>query len=154
MFFGTFKSNTSAMGIDIPQHFRYPEGFEITPYALPCITLNRNLTLVQQAAGEKYGLHMIMYSEDFNLSNSYLPDDPITDVRNGIYAVLHDPRQLVPMGDGIVLPPGYHTHISVTKNLLKKLPHPYPSNCTSERSNRNSIYFLEKIPNNIIFTHV
>ena len=140
MFFGTFKSITSAMGIDMPQYFRFPKGFEITPYGLPCVTLNRNLTLVQQAAGEKYGLHMIMYSQDFNLSNDVFADYPITDSRNGIYAVLHGPKQLVPMGDGIVLPPGYHTHISVTRNIIKRLPHPYPSKCKHEQSSSNSIY--------------
>ena len=29
---------------------------------------------------------------------------------------------------------------SVTKNITKKLPHPYPSNCTNDWSNRDSIY--------------
>ena len=140
MFFGTSNSNTSAMGTDIPQYFRFPKGFEITPYALPCVTLNRNLALVQQAAGEKYGLHMIMYSEDTKLFNSFQTDNPLADFRNGIYAVLHDPKQLVPMGNEIILPPGYHTHISITRNIVKRLPHPYPSKCTHEQSNPNSIF--------------
>ena len=140
MFFGTFNSRTSAMGTEYPQYFQFPKGFEITPYTKPCVTLNRNLTLVQQAEGEEYGLHMIMYNEDYRAPHIVSTDEPLIDERNGIYALIHDPKQVVPMGDGNVLLPGYHTHISVTKNIIKRLPHPYPSNCTNDRSDRDSIY--------------
>ena len=140
MFIGTLKLRTLAMGTNIPQYFRFPEGFQIAPYAQPCVTLNRNSSLVQQAAGEKYGLHMIMYNEDYNSSYALSRGGLLTDNRIGVYAIIHDRKQLVPMGDGIVIPPGYHTHISVTKNVFKRLPHPYPSKCKNGWSDRDSIY--------------
>ena len=140
MFIGTFKSKTSGMGSEIPQYFQFPTGFEITPHTLPCITLNRNLTLVQQSEGEKYGLHMIMYNEYYNVPFSSYSDEPLRDSRNGILVMMHDQRQLVPIGDGIVIPPGYHTRISVSRNVLKRLPDPYPSKCTNDWSSPGSIY--------------
>ena len=140
MFIGTLKLYTSAMGTNVPQYFRFPQGFQIAPYVQSCVTLNKDSSLVQQAAGENYGLHMIMYNEDHNSSYSFSTGELLTDSRIGVYAIIHDPRQVVPMGDGIVIPPGYHTHITVTKNVFKRLPHPYPSNCAHDWSNRDSIY--------------
>ena len=140
MFIGTFKSKTSGMGTEIPSYFRFPKGFEITPHVLPCLTLNRNSTLVQYAEGEKHGLHMIMYNQYYNTSFSFSSDEPLRDSRNGIIVMMHDQKQLVPIGDGIVIPPGYHTHISVSKNVFKRLPHPYQSKCTNDWKNRRSIY--------------
>ena len=140
MFFGTTESNASAMGAESLKYFRFPQGFEITPNKEPCITLNRNSALVQQAEGEKYGLHMILYNEGGAALHDVSANEPLTDNREGIYAMLHDPKQVVPMGDRIVIPPGYHTHISITKNVFKRLPHPYPSKCKNNRSNRDSIY--------------
>ena len=139
-FIGKVKSKTTAMLSDTPQYFRFPTGFEIAPNKLPCITLNRNSTLVQQAVSEKYGLHMILYYEAGTMSQLYSPVEPLTDGRNGIYATIHDSKQVVTIGDGTVLPPGYHTHISITKNVIKRLQHPYSSNCTNNWSNRDSIY--------------
>ena len=140
IFIGTFKSKTSAMKIETPQYFRFPKGFEIAPYSKPCVTLNRNLALVQENEGEKYGLHMIMYNEGYNLPYRVSTDRPLSDDRNGIYAVMHDPKQVVPIGDEISILPGYHTHISVTKNIVKRLPDPYPSKCTNDWSKRDSVY--------------
>ena len=140
MFMGTFKSKTSAMGTEIPQYFRFPEGFEITPYKLPCITLNRNSTLVQEAEGERYGLHIILYNEFHNISLTFPSDEPLKASQNGIYVFVHDQKQLVPIGDGIVVPSGYHTHISVTRTVFKRLPYPYPSKCVSDSSNHHRIY--------------
>ena len=140
MFMGTFKSKTSAMGAEIPQYFRFPKGFEITPYKLPCINLNRNSTLVQKAEGEKYGLHIIMYNEFHNTPPASRSDEPLKENRNGIHIFVHDQKQLVPIGDGIIVPSGYHTHISVTKTIFKRLPHPYPSKCEKDWSDQNSIY--------------
>ena len=140
MFIGTLNAKTSGMNSETPQYFRFPTGFEITPNRLPCITLNRNLTLVQKAASEKFGLHMILYNEPGAMSQTYLPNEPLTDSRSGIYAMIHDPKQIVTMGDGIAMPPGYHTHISVKKNAVKRLPYPYPSKCTNNWSSHDSIY--------------
>ena len=140
MFIGNFNAKTSGMNAETPQYFRFPTGFQITPSVQPCITLNRNATLVQQFRGEKYGLHMIMYNEGDVKSKHYSPNEPLTDSRDGIYATLHDPQQILPLGDGIVVPSGYHTHISVTKNVVKRLQHPYSSNCTNDWANRESIF--------------
>ena len=140
MFIGALNAKTSGMNAETPQYFRFPTGFGITPNSLPCITLNRNLTLVQQIAGEKYGLHMIMYDQGDAQSYPYSPNVPLTDRREGIYATVHDPKQVIPMGGEIVIPSGYHTHISLKKNIVKRLPYPYPSNCKNDWSNRGSIY--------------
>ena len=140
MFIGTLNAKTSGMNAEVPEYFQFPTGFEIIPNIQPCITLNRNATLVQQIAGKKYGLHMIMYNQGVNKSESYSPYEPLMDIREGIYATIHDPQQIVPMGDGIIVPSGYHTHISVTKNVIKRLHNPYSSNCTNDWSNRASIF--------------
>ena len=140
MFIGTFNAKTSGMNAETPQYFRFPAGFEITPNTQLCTTLNRNATLVQQIAGEKYGLHMIMYNQGDALSQPLSPNEPLTDRREGIYASIHDPKQAIPMGGEIVIPYGYHTHISLTKNTVKRLPYPYPSNCKNDLSSRDSIY--------------
>ena len=140
MFIGTFESKTSAMKVEMPHYFRFPNGFELTPNKDPCITLNRNSTLVQYAIGEKYGLHMILFNYPLEENHFYSTKDPLTDRRNGIYVMLHDPKMIAPMGDGIVIPPGFHTHISVTKKVFKRLPYPYPSNCANGLSDLDSIY--------------
>ena len=140
VFIVNFKSKTSAMNLDNPQYLQFPKGFEITPFIHPCVTLNRNSTLIQHEEGEKNGLHMIMYNEGYNLKHRVSTDEPLTDKQNGIYAVIHDPKQIVPFDNRIVIPPGYHTQISVTKNVVKRLPHPYPSKCTNDWSNSDSIY--------------
>ena len=140
MFIGSFESKTIAMNLDMPQYIRYPEGFEVSPNIQPCVTLNRNSTLVQKAAGERYGLHMILYNFPFGVESSTPAHDPLIDERNGIYVMLHDPKQTIAMGDGIIIPPGFHTHISITKNTIKRLPYPYSSNCKNADSNLGSIY--------------
>ena len=140
MFIGKVNSKTAAMGTEIPGYIRFPTGFDITPNKEPCFTLNRNATLVQQTAGEKYGLHMIMYNEYFNITENSTPEEFLIDPRNGMYAMVHDPKQIVPMAGGVLIPPGYHTHIFLKKNLIKRLPQPYPSECTNDWSNQDSIY--------------
>ena len=140
MFIGKVNSKTAAMGTEIPQYIQFPTGFEITPNKEPCFTLNRQSTLVQQTAGENYGLHMIMYNQNLNASDNSPPKEFIIDRRNGIYATVHDPEQIVPMGGGILIPAGHHTHILVKKNVIKRLPQPYSSKCRKDWSNRDSIY--------------
>ena len=108
MFFGAFKSSTAAMGTQVQQYFQFPNGFEVTPYTQPCVTLNRNLALVQQAEGEKYGLHILMCNEGYKLRYNLLADEPVTDKRNGINLVTHDSKQVVPIGDGNAMHSSYH----------------------------------------------
>ena len=141
LFFGTFDAKTSAVSKELPKYFRFPEGFSLAPHKYPCVTLNRNSTLVQYVAGESYGLHMILFNDEISDPTfTYKVERPLSDKRDGIYVMIHDPKQQVTAGDGIVLPPGFHTRIVVTKNKIKRLPYPYPSKCVHGGSDDTTIY--------------
>ena len=140
IFFGNVTANTIGMSVDIPRYIKFPENFSISPRKYPCITLNRNSTLVQYAAGQENGLNMIMYNQELEKFFMYETKEMLNDKRDGMYVMLHDPAQLVPYDEGIVIPPGFHTHISVKRNRMKRLPSPYPSKCLDGGSDHDSIY--------------
>ena len=141
VFMGTFKAQSSAIGYFLPQYFQFPKGFTLLPQTHPCTTLNRNSTLVQTTSGENNGLHMIMYYPKVNNSFfSYEVMSPLLDQRQGISVQLHDPKQHVPIQNRVLLPVGFHTHISVTKKSIKRLPSPYPSGCIQGLSDNDSIF--------------
>ena len=141
LFVGAIEGKTSAMGIIFPHYFRFPDGFSFLPHIYPCATLNRNSTLIQESLGENYGLNMILYVADLKHSfYDYEVDTPLKERRQGIYVKLHDPNQQLHINTGILLPAGYHTHIAIKKNVIKRLPPPYSSKCEEDGQDRGSIF--------------
>eukprot|EP00795_Rhopilema_esculentum_P002064 gene2064-17631_t len=143
LFIGTLDAKTSGVGQDLPEYFRFPDKFSILPNVYPCVTLNRNSTLKQNASGEKYGLHMILHNEEiidkeFTYENKA---EPLTERRQGVIVHIHDPKQHVPISDGIPIPEGFHTHVAIRRRIIKLKPSPYPSKCIrGDEQDKESIY--------------
>ena len=141
MFIGTFDGKASAMDIINSKYFLFPDGFSFLPSFYPCATLNRNSTLIQETLGEIHGLNMILFVADVKHPfYDYEVDNPLGERRQGIYVKLHEPKQQLHVDEGILLPAGYHTHIAIKKNVIKRLPSPYSSKCEEDGPNRGSIF--------------
>ena len=140
MFFGAVTKKTCS--INQLQSCRFPVDFTFVPNFYPCFTLNRNSSLIQRATGEDNGLHLLLYSEELQDKSYYGYEayDFLNDKRRGIKVWMHDQKQQIPFDDGVILPSGFHTHISIRKNVIKRLMHPYPSKCSEEEFNQDSIY--------------
>ncbi|XP_065066813.1 acid-sensing ion channel 4-A-like [Rhopilema esculentum] len=143
LFIGIFDAKTSGVGQELPEYFRFPEKFSFLPNIYPCVTLNRNSTLEQKASGEKYGLQMILYNEEMaDETFTYAKKaEPLTERRQGVIVHIHDPKQHVPISDGIPIPEGFHTHVAIRRRIIKLKPSPYPSKCVrGDEQDKESIY--------------
>ena len=141
VFISTFDGKSSALGHFIPFYFNFPNDFTLLPNIYPCTTLNRNSTLIQNYTGESHGINMILYNVDAD--NSIFGQEvesPLLDRRQGILLAIHDPKQHVPLSEKFLLPAGFHTQIFLTKNVIHRLPSPFPSGCVEAHSDNSSIF--------------
>lgn len=141
MFFGNATEKTAAISMDVPRYIKFPDGFSFLPHMFPCVTLNRHSMLTQYTAGKRYGLNMIIYNAKVNDPLYTDPvKDPLRDRRRGIMVSMHDPKEHLTYDEGVVIPAGFHSHISLKKSIEKRLPSPYTSKCEQGGPDKKSIY--------------
>ena len=142
VFLGNYKGNSAAVSRSMPSYFKFPTHWSLTPHIYPCFTLNRESKLVQYTEGENGGLQMMMYyEEEVPKVFQYPTHEILVDKRQGMFVIIHDPKQGYPGDEGIILTPGHHTHINIKKKIIKRLPSPYKSHCRRDDEPRiESIY--------------
>eukprot|EP00794_Sanderia_malayensis_P018853 gene18853-20752_t len=115
------------------ESWSFPTHFTIQRNAGPCFTLNRDGKLKQKATSSiKTGIDMMLFMNESDVGDNN--DAKATaDERNGLLLSVHD-QSLYSEGlidEGIQLPTGYHTLISLKKIEIKRLPSPFPSKCVT-----------------------
>eukprot|EP00112_Aurelia_sp_Birch-Aquarium-sp1_P002366 Seg1260.6_Seg1260.7 transcript_id=Seg1260.6_Seg1260.7/GoldUCD/mRNA.D3Y31 product="Acid-sensing ion channel 1A" protein_id=Seg1260.6_Seg1260.7/GoldUCD/D3Y31 len=142
-FLGNYEGTTSAVGQDMPLYFRFPQHFSFLPHIYPCYTLKGNGSFVQSLAGERAGIHLILYSDkDDRMPQRY--NSPLKDSREGVYVAVHDERQTVHGFEGVFISPGFHTRIALQKNDITRKPRPYPSECVKDGEEAHKSVFPGK----------
>ena len=141
IFLGSYKGPSSAMSLTMPSYFKFPTHWSLTPHIYPCFTLNRDSKLVQLTEGENGGLHMMIYFEEIPKVFQYPTREILVDKRQGLFVAIHDPKQGYPGEEGILLSPGYHTHINIKKKTIRRLQSPYPSHCRRDDEPRKESIF-------------
>ena len=140
MFFGEVSAELFLINQIAEKTFRFPDNFTFVPNRYPCFTFNRNSLSVQKAEGEENGIKILLYNTEFKGPRFHHTSGSVRDETRGISVWLHDPNQKIPFGDRVTLLPGFQTHISVRKNIVKKKQHPYPSKCSESGPDQSSIY--------------
>eukprot|EP00112_Aurelia_sp_Birch-Aquarium-sp1_P014072 Seg3010.2 transcript_id=Seg3010.2/GoldUCD/mRNA.D3Y31 product="Acid-sensing ion channel 4-B" protein_id=Seg3010.2/GoldUCD/D3Y31 len=142
VFLGKYTGNSTTMSVNMPSYFKFPTHWSITPHIYPCFTLNRESKLVQVTEGENGGLHMMLYlPEEIPEMFQYPTPEILIDKRQGMFVTIHDPKQGYPGDEGILLSPGYHTHIKIKKKIIRRIQSPYPSHCRREDEPRKESIF-------------
>ena len=129
MFLADTNQPTATVGSDNSPSFRFPSKFSFLPNMSPCFTLNRNSTLVQLFQGERNGLHMLLFFNESDYKSADYPVSALQDERKGLMVSIHDPKEHSMDIDGISLPPGFHTHIAITKHVYYRKKKPFQSKC-------------------------
>eukprot|EP00112_Aurelia_sp_Birch-Aquarium-sp1_P002370 Seg1260.11 transcript_id=Seg1260.11/GoldUCD/mRNA.D3Y31 product="Degenerin-like protein unc-105" protein_id=Seg1260.11/GoldUCD/D3Y31 len=116
---------------------QFPKDYDLVPVAMPCFRLNANLSLIQYAESQREGLRMYLF---FNASikTALETTAPIVEERKGLYIDLHDPKEIIRHFQGVYLPTGFYTHITVRKRKIIRLLSPFPSKCTDGSTVANS----------------
>ena len=109
---------------------QYPADFKVvpvSPYEGNCFTFNHDGRFKQQSEGSYYGLSLMLYVNQSNMT-------PFTsfDEGAGVSIALHDQNEFpFPLDRGILLKPGANTRLSLKKIVTKRLQSPYPSKCST-----------------------
>ena len=144
MFFGVKSNGVFMINQNVDRAFQFPHSFTFVPNRYPCFTFNTNSLAVQKLEGEENGIHMILYEPEFVKSaeqmSSGMVEEGILETSRGISLWVHDPKQTIPFGTGVRLLPGFQTQVSIQKNIIKRLPYPYPSKCAEGGADYRSIY--------------
>ena len=137
MFMASYEHKTAASG---HSSIIFPKDYELVPFAMPCFRLNTNLSVMQYAESHREGVRMYLFFNASEKSGLELKE-PLLDERTGIYVDLHDPREMIRHFQGVDLPAGFYTHISVRKTKIIRLRSPFPSKCTDGSTlTNNEIY--------------
>jgi len=107
---------------------KYPEDFRYYFFSSKmgfCKTFNTNRTYTQIAPGGEFGLSLKLYVDE----NGKVPI--LNDNGAGLILMVH-PQDAYPnpYTEGILLPLGHESHISLKKLTFHRLKSPYRSNCT------------------------
>ena len=122
--------HSGVMGEYSPRRVSFPQNASFLPNFWPCITLNKNKTMVQKRESLNSGLKLLLiYGERPNKTVPWYGEEIFADERQGLFVTVHDQREVVPAFSGISLPPGYHTIVKLRKKLFRRKESPYPSNC-------------------------
>ena len=130
MFLASYGHEAAASG---HSSIIFPKDYELVPFAMPCFRLNTNLSVIQYAESQREGVRMYLFFNASEKSGLEI-NEPLLDERKGIYIDVHDPKEKIRHFQGIDLPTGFYTHIAVRKTEIKRLPSPFPSNCTLANS--------------------
>eukprot|EP00112_Aurelia_sp_Birch-Aquarium-sp1_P005299 Seg16.3 transcript_id=Seg16.3/GoldUCD/mRNA.D3Y31 product="Acid-sensing ion channel 2" protein_id=Seg16.3/GoldUCD/D3Y31 len=109
----------------------YNQDFEKVPVSIvegSCYKFNPKGRLVQNGEGSYHGLTAKLF---LNQTNS----DPYTGflMGPGVMIVIHSHDNFpFPLENGIFVSPGTHTSIVVSKQIVGRLPPPYPSKCSNQ----------------------
>ena len=118
-------------------HCKFPEHFMPDRSSYLCYTLNRDNFFRQVIMGYKFGLRMIIFLNDTDVtySRESKSGSPVTEKREGITVMIHH-RDIHASGlnRGIIASPGYLTEIKLSENIIRRQDAPYPSNCSKEGS--------------------
>ena len=118
------------------EFIKFPHNFTFVPNFWPCFTLNRNATLEQYEASERDGIiALLFYNESNRVHWQYFEDIQLMDERQGMYVDIHDPAEYIHKFQGIILPPGFHTHIAIRKTKISRMKHPFASDCYNDKEN-------------------
>ncbi|XP_065067332.1 acid-sensing ion channel 4-A-like [Rhopilema esculentum] len=118
------------MGEFSPKNISFPQNASFLPNFWPCVTLNKNKTMVQKRESLNSGLKLLLiYGKRPNKTVPWYGNEIFVDERQGLFVTAHDQREVIPAFSGISLPPGYHTIVKLRKKVIRRKESPYPSNC-------------------------
>ena len=144
MFLDATSNEVFMINQNVDKSFQFPYSFTFVPNRYPCFTFNTNSLAVQKLEGEENGIHMILYEPEFvkNAEKIYsgIVQQGIHETNRGISLWVHDPKQKTPFGTGVRILPGLQTQVSIQKNIMKRLPYPYPSKCTEGGADDRSLF--------------
>ncbi len=138
---GNFRSCSLGLG-----NFSFPEYFTAQRNQGPCYTLNRYKKLKQQTIpGLKTGLHMLLYMNESDIENDVVNiegNSILKDQRSGLVLSIHDQGIYLSdfFGEGIPIPTGYHTLITLKKYEMQRKPYPFPSECVDDGKKQHATY--------------
>ena len=106
---------------------------EVFPFVGNYLEFNRYHLVRQRRHGSKYGLSMILNINSSDYSNLF---------NHGYGVLIHIARsnfvdQSILHSKGLAAPPGALTRIKMKKKEIKRLPHPFPDNCTGSTIGRD-----------------